>query len=94
MPAPKKVPQDHKDPEKKVTNQVQTLVSIEQQRIVLACPKCGQQQINVGVNFCSNCGHPLEWKNIVVIQPPKKEQPKEEKSEAPKAPSKEPSQMN
>lgn len=66
-----KVPQDHKEKAVKVTNQVQTLVSLEQQRIVLACPKCGQQQLNVGVKYCSNCAHPLEWANITVIQPPK-----------------------
>jgi len=74
----KKLPQDHKEKKAPVTNQVQTLVSIEQQRIVLACPKCGQQQLNVGVKFCSNCAHPLKWDNIIVVQPPKKEAPKQE----------------
>jgi predicted RNA-binding Zn-ribbon protein involved in translation (DUF1610 family) len=81
MPAPeKKVPQDHKEKKAPITNQVQTLVSIEQQRMVLACPKCGQQQLNVGVKFCSNCAHPLIWENIVVVQPPK---PQDEPSPEP-----------
>lgn len=64
-------PQDHKEKGTKITNQVQTVVSIEQQRIVLACPKCGSQQLNVGVKFCSNCAHPLAWDNVVIVQPTK-----------------------
>lgn len=26
------------------------------------CPKCGYDEIELGDNFCSWCGEPIEWK--------------------------------
>lgn len=26
------------------------------------CPRCGNDEIELGQNFCDNCGEPIEWK--------------------------------
>jgi len=26
------------------------------------CPKCGNEEIELGQNFCQICGEPIEWK--------------------------------
>jgi hypothetical protein len=72
MSVKEKAPQDHKEKAVK-GSQVKTVVLLEQQRIVVACPKCKEIQLNVGSNFCSNCGEPLKWDNIEIVKPPKPE---------------------
>jgi hypothetical protein len=61
---------DAKDmPQRAPIHQVKTVVLIEQQRMILACPECNAPQNSIGVKFCSNCGNSLEWNNIEVVNP-------------------------
>ena len=81
----KKVPQDHKENAVK-KSQVKTIVLLGQQRIILSCPKCKEILNTVGSNFCPNCGEPLEWKNIEIVNPQPKEAPKDAAEQPKEAP--------
>jgi len=52
-------------------NQVITAVIPERRAIELQCPHCHTVPDRVGVKFCSNCGSPLVWDNIIIVEPTK-----------------------
>lgn len=68
----------------KPSQQVLTVVDFTMERpfIKLVCPNCHDSQDRIGARFCSNCGTPLAWENILVRQP-QSEQPQGTPNEAP-----------
>lgn len=55
----------------KPSQQVLTIVdfTMESPFIKLECPNCHDSQDRIGARFCSNCGTPLAWENILIRQP-------------------------
>lgn len=60
--------------------QVLTVVDFTMERpfIKLECPVCHDAQDRIGVRFCSNCGTPLAWENVLIRQPKMTTPPTEE----------------